>query len=1065
MISIVPHAPIPPRQAICVGLLIWSCAVGAMAGPARFTPRDFADAERINKLLKEKREKEVLPMLGSALRRHEQILGRDHKDTISLVVLFAALERDFGNKDKAIALFEKALAAQDRTVGTKSPASLSTLENLVVLYFQAASYAKSASTCRRLLDLQERTLGESHPDTLRSASNLATALSKMTKYAEAAALFERVLLFDRQRSPESADIAGTLVQLGVCYRELGKTGKAEEYFLEALRVREKVFGKNSEEAKEVSGYLGVLYAQQGDTDRALQLLGKLTGTGPAQVEETAETAKALNNMAVAYQKAGDYAKAESLSQQALAIVERIKGKEHPDTASALNNVASLKMALGQKKDAEPLFERALAIQEKALGPNHPSVGDGLTNLATLYVENGAMEKAKALFERALRIYEKAYGGQHDRVITCLNNLGETYGRNNERDKAKIYFHRALSASEAANGLDHISSAVILNNLGTLYFTMGEPQAALPFLRRALRVYAKTFGDLHPTTVSILENLSLIEFRCGHTAEFDALVDRADKGLESILTNVLSFSSEEERLSWHYQHSPLTLFALKPHPAEFARSVFRYKGIVLDSIIEDHVIAANAEPTARSALETLRTSKQALWQATLATTNGATAEDKQSLAAAREKVREVEKTLARKFAAYGHTRRALEVEVAQIKAALPTGVVLVDIVRYIHYLVGSVDGELRYVAVVLPSQGELRLVPLGKAEAVDKLVELFQKSIRGATDDETGRTSIQKLHEHVWMPIERALPPKTARVIVSPDAQLCFVPFAALRGIDDKFVCENYQLDYVASGRDVLTKTKRQDRPSSLILANPAFAAVTAKEDVSKRAVPGAIELREMHFAPLPGAEREGRLLSAEFEKAGLDPQLLSGADATETRLRSVHSPRLLHLATHGFFVAGHNKTPAQAAANSMQRSGVALAGAETTLGEWRHGRTPSTDNDGILTSEEISTLNLEGTWLVTLSACDTGSGDAQYGEGIMGMRRGFSQAGTQNLLMTLWPISDEATVDIMLDFYARAAANGDAPKAWADTQRDWLVKLRQERGLLDAVRLAGPFVLSWQGGQ
>jgi CHAT domain-containing protein len=430
----------------------------------------------------------------------------------------------------------------------------------------------------------------------------------------------------------------------------------------------------------------------------------------------------------------------------------------------------------------------------------------------------------------------------------------------------------------------------------------------------------------------------------------------------------------------------------------------------------------------------------------------------------EKVREVEKTLARHFAAYGHTRRALEVEVAQIKAALPAGVVLVDIVRYMHYLVGSADGELRYAAVVLPSQGELRLVSLGKADDVDKLVELFQKSIRGAMDDETGRVSIQKLHEQVWMPIERALPQKTARVIVSPDAQLCFVPFAALRGVDDKFVCENYPIDYVASGRDILTKTKRQNRPSSLILANPAFAVATTQKDISKRAVPGAIDLREMHFAPLPGAEREGRLLAAQFERAGLAPQLLSGVDATETRLRSANSPRLLHLATHGFFVAGRN-APAKATANSMQRSGLALAGAEATLSEWRNGRTPKTDNDGILTSDEISTLKLDGTWLVTLSACDTGSGEAQFGEGIMGMRRGFSQAGTQNLLMTLWPISDEATVDLMLDFYARAVATGDAPKAWADTQRDWLVRLRQKRGSLDAVRLAGPFVLSWQGSQ
>lgn len=100
---------------------------------------------------------------------------------------------------------------------------------------------------------------------------------------------------------------------------------------------------------------------------------------------------------------------------------------------------------------------------------------------------------------------------------------------------------------------------------------------------------------------------------------------------------------------------------------------------------------------------------------------------------------------------------------------------------------------------------------------------------------------------------------------------------------------------------------------------------------------------------------------------------------------------------------------------------------------------------------------------MVLSACETGGGEAKAGEGVMGLRRGFVQAGGQNLLMTLWPISDETTVQIMLDFYAAAFNDGNAPFALTETQRDWLMKLRKERGLLQAVRLAGPFIMSSQG--
>ena len=149
--------------------------------------------------------------------------------------------------------------------------------------------------------------------------------------------------------------------------------------------------------------------------------------------------------------------------------------------------------------------------------------------------------------------------------------------------------------------------------------------------------------------------------------------------------------------------------------------------------------------------------------------------------------------------------------------------------------------------------------------------------------------------------------------------------------------------------------------------------------------------------------------------------------------------------------------------NPMHRSGLALAGAQATLEAWKRGEVPPTDNDGIVTAEEVGGLKLDGTWLVTLSACDTGTGEARSGEGVMGLRRGFIQAGAQNLLMTLWSVADEETAKFMVDFYEAAHESGNAPKALAEIQRDWLVKLRKERGLPAAVRIAGPFIMNSQG--
>ena len=148
----------------------------------------------------------------------------------------------------------------------------------------------------------------------------------------------------------------------------------------------------------------------------------------------------------------------------------------------------------------------------------------------------------------------------------------------------------------------------------------------------------------------------------------------------------------------------------------------------------------------------------------------------------------------------------------------------------------------------------------------------------------------------------------------------------------------------------------------------------------------------------------------------------------------------------------------------MYRSGLALAGAQSTLQSWSRGEIPPAESDGIVTAEEVGELHLDGTWLVVLSACETGLGEAHAGEGVMGLRRGFIQAGAHNVLMTLWPIGDdETTVQIMLDFYDAAEKTKNAPQALADVQRKWLVKLRNENGLRAAVASAGAFIMSGQG--
>lgn len=401
----------------------------------------------------------------------------------------------------------------------------------------------------------------------------------------------------------------------------------------------------------------------------------------------------------------------------------------------------------------------------------------------------------------------------------------------------------------------------------------------------------------------------------------------------------------------------------------------------------------------------------------------------------------------------------------------------------HYL-GKGKFEPRYGAVVIAASGEPKWVPLGSAVEIEKTTALYQKSVRGQTDEATLSGVLKALHERVWRPIEQALPAGATTVILSPDGDLNFVSFATLLTPDKRFLAQKYLIRYVASGRDLLRAVKKPTDTRFVFFGNPDFGAdlhaPAAKMNPTSLTAMRATERGEMGrlvFQPLPGTERECKWMDQRAKVGRYQSELRLGPEATEPALAAVKSPRVLHLATHGFFLPqqedGDESKPAFGGlgemrrvgklSNPLYRSGLVLAGAQRTLEAWGRGETPAPENDGILTALEVSALHLDGTWLVALSACETGVGAARNGEGVLGLRRAFVQAGAQHLLMTLWPINDDTTVQIIDQFYTAAFTSADPGKGLAQVQAAWLEKLRKEKGLLYAVNRAGPFIVSSLG--
>lgn len=960
-------------------------------------------------------------------------------------------------------------------------AQLASLQQKIEELYAAGKYRDAIPIAEERLKLVEKISGPDHPETAASCNDLGELFFRDGDYKQAELLLRRALSIEEKAlGPDDPKVAKTLVILGELHMEMGDFAGAEPLFQRALKIREKVLGADDLDVGEALADLSELYRSMGDYTKAEPLSQRAlkiyeTKAGP----EHPNTATVMNNQAVLYQEMGNYPKAEELLQRSLKISEKALGPDHPEVAFRLNNLAVLYLdRLGDYAAAEALFLRALKIRESSLGPDHLFTAETLASLANCYDFLHQPDKAEAAFKRALAIQEKQLP-DHPSTAMMMNNLGGFYRKLDQPEKAEELYRRALKIEEKALGPEHPDTALIVQNLAWARTEAGDFAAAEELYGRALKIDEKAFGPDHPDTERVLRNLSALRIDQGRTDDAFALALRADKaGLKS-LANILSFTSEEQRLAFADMMAPYNLLGTLGRAPELAEVVLRWKGIVLDSLLEDRLAAeASKDAGQRDVVAEARATKQRLMKLLLEVPKDLSDEARKKRDTEKEalskRLGELEAGLARRFAGLGKARRALNVTVTQVQGVLAKDQALIEFVLYNHYL-GKNKSEGRYGALVIVPGDKTKWVPLDNASAVRQSVSLYQKSARGQTDEAALNRALHTLHSQVWEKIENVLPAATTKVIISPDGELSFVSFATLLRPDDKFVGEKYSVRYVASGRDLLRENKMSTNPATVIYANPDFGSSdNAKTTVAE---PGALRSAEWHdlqsiaLPPLPGTAAEAAALQ---KRAGKTATVFMQRNASEAELRRVAAPRVLHLATHGFFLAAINAGEEKGVAvnveprrgklvNPMHRSGVAMAGAQNTLQAWGRGEVPPTDNDGIVTAEEVGGLNLNGTWLVTLSACETGSGEVRAGEGVIGLRRGFVQSGTRNLLMTLWPISDETTVQIMSDFYEAAFNSSNAPQALADTQRNWLVKLRKGKGLLAAVRLAGPFIMSSQG--
>ncbi|XXY54288.1 tetratricopeptide repeat protein [Sorangium sp. So ce269] len=982
-------------------------------------------------------------LLDSALALRKKSAHGDDKLVADMLSSMAVLYRERGRAPQAEALCDRALTMHEELVGASSPEVARSLHLLASLHRDRGDYAAARFMCERALAIRERASAHAAADLAESLSLLGRLYLDVGDHAGAEPVLQRALgLHEQALGATHPDLATTLSDLAELHRQRGEPARAEQLVRRALAIRVRSLGHAHPAVAASSGQLGSLYRDRGNFVRAEQLTRRAlevrrSSLGP----EHPAVAASLDDYAGLYHDWGDYPRAERLYQQAVEIKERVLGAEHLSVATSLGRMARLQRDQGDHGSAERLQQRAMAIQARTLGQRHPELASTIDDLAQLYMDQGEYPRAEELYRRAMSIREETFGGDHPDVATSLTNLARLSWKRGDAALAEPLLERALTIKVRALGSEHPSVPMSLRYLAQVYDRRGDGARAELTYRQALSLQEKLLGAWHPSVVPLLYDLSGMHLARGELARaLDAQARGAavrDRhaalllaaGSEAKKRAYMAMLAREtsETISLHMKHA-----TADSNAARLAlTTILRRKGSVLDAMADSlAALRGRLGPEDRRVLDELASVQSELSTLTLRGPGSApVARHRAALAALEQRRQTLEADISQRSAEFRAQTPLVSIE--DVVAALPDATALVEIAMYEPYDPRTATwGAPRYAAYVLRGDGGVLSTDLGEASAIDASVKALRRALALPSLDP--RPSARALDVRLMEPI-RALLGGARSVLVSADGALNLVPFGALVDERESYLVESFTFTYLTSGRDLLRH--RGARPAigsrALVIADPDFgtAAVPSGER-GESSGPSAANRRSADigsvlFRPLHATVMEGRAVARTLGEA----RLLIGPDATEESLKAASRPHVLHLATHGFFLAGEARAAANdgglaqegpatleavSVENPLLRSGIALAGANLRAGE---------GEDGVLTALEAAGLDLHGTRMVVLSACETGVGETSAGEGVYGLRRALVIAGAETLVMSLWKIDDEATRELMTAYYAELQAD------------------------------------------
>ena len=701
---------------------------------------------------------------------------------------------------------------------------------------------------------------------------------------------------------------------------------------------------------------------------------------------------------------------------------KLPQKGGPKRLELLAEIAEVYLKVEDFYEAIDTYEYIAELQKERYGPTHPIYGSCLYDLGEANRLYQYYKKATTYFTQAYEIFIQADPSEYSmHVADAQIRLGFCYLVERDYVKAEEYFVKGISAFPQELSVKHQLKSDVLLNLSNIYTYLDQPNKALTALQEVEKIneyilqslFFKAGTEAKMEYIQQLKKtthqyLSLVVQYFQDTPEvvescYDLILRRKSVGLDIMLHFRQFFDHAKDKLTKE------TWFSFNKAKKKFAK--IQLEGPKPDQSQDEHIEAMM---------------------------------DKQI------EIQKLEAVLGKRY----HSSPLMEVmratTFAEIKGHIPEGAAIAEFAKYDWFeytskedTVRGFQGKTKYLVFVVQShpQSQLRLIDLGDAHIIDDSISEIRGQITGkeqnrsatvaAEEAESTRALKRKrkssntistdlLLERVFLPLKIT----SKNVVILPDGLLAQIPFEIFTDGKGGELIDHHQFSYLRTGRDFCPQKIIQTTQSPpIIIADPEYDYPGEKKELAsldsilKETFRGKMKTQGIQFLPLPGTRTEGEKIAQIF---GVTPIL--GRDATESKVRESHSPIVLHLATHGFYLDNQQKDDeinslgklGNAALSNVLRSGLVFTGVNAWI-----NNTSNHVNDGILNAEEVAALDLSGTELVVLSACETGLGEVQDGEGVIGISRAFTLAGAKVNVVALWEVPDLITQQLMVEFYTR----------------------------------------------